>query len=65
VAVGGIGSAIGDLAGVGDASLDGVKIFADFAADGDSQQALLEGGAQAREEFGFQCRGELAELDFT
>ena len=58
-------SAVVDLAGLGDVALDGVEVLADVAADGDTQDALLEGGAEARVEFGFEGGGELAEVDLA
>jgi hypothetical protein len=51
MAVGGVGGAIGDLAGVGDGALDRVEVFADFTADGDANASLFECGPEARKEF--------------
>jgi hypothetical protein len=62
MAIGAVRRAIGDLTRLGDGALDGVQIFADFPADRNAQEALFERGAEAREEFGFQGGGELAEL---
>jgi hypothetical protein len=39
-----------------------VEVFADVAAGGDLDFAVFEGGAEAREEFGFEGGCELAEL---
>ena len=65
MAVGRVGCAVVNLSVLGDGALDSVEVFADFAADRDANAALLERGAEARVEFGFQGGGELAEFDFS
>ena len=60
--VGCVRGAVVDLAALRDGALDGVEVFADFTADGDANASLFKCGAEARKEFGFQSRGELAEL---
>ena len=62
MAVGCVRGTIRDLTGMGDGALDGVKVFANFAADGNTQGSVFECGAEAREELGFESGCELTEF---
>ena len=53
MAVGRMRSAVGDLPGLADGALDGVEVFADFAADGNAEEALFKSGTETRVEFTF------------
>jgi hypothetical protein len=39
---------------MGNGALNGVEVFADFAADGNAEEAMFKRGAEAWEELGFE-----------